>query len=332
MSASPATLTDRYVSAAMRSVPDHFRADLAAELRASIDDQVDARIANGEPAAQAERAVLVDLGDPDVLAAGYTDRPLQLIGPRYYLEWRRLLKLLLSIVLPIAVLGVALGQWLGGAPIGAIIGSTIGIGLTIAIHMAFWVTVAFALVERSPSFRDEHPLAPWTPERLPEPRPSGLGVVDCVASMVMLALLAAAAVWDQLVGFVRIDDRPLSLLSPALWPWWIAGLVAVIAAGIAFQLVLLRARRWTPALAVVNAVIALVVAVPALVLLAQGQLLNEAFFTALIPEDSATEVFRIVAAIAGFAIVVVAGWNIVDGILKSWRMSRPAASGTTDGS
>ena len=103
------TLTDRYVAAAMRTVPEKQRDDLGAELRASIDDQIDARVENGEPHGDAERAVLTELGDPDKLAAGYTDRPLYLIGPRYYLDWWRLLKLLLWIVPACAAFGVALG-------------------------------------------------------------------------------------------------------------------------------------------------------------------------------------------------------------------------------
>ena len=58
--------------------------------------------------------MLTELGDPDKLAAGYTDRPLYLIGPRYYLDWWRLLKLLLWIVPACAAFGVALGQTLAG--------------------------------------------------------------------------------------------------------------------------------------------------------------------------------------------------------------------------
>ena len=81
---STATLTDRYVDAAMRTVPEAQRADLAAELRASIDDQIEARIEQGEQQGDAERAVLIELGDPDRLAAQYTDRPLWLVGPRYF--------------------------------------------------------------------------------------------------------------------------------------------------------------------------------------------------------------------------------------------------------
>ncbi len=110
-----ATLTDRYVETAMRTVPEGQRADLAAELRASIDDQLEARVAQGELRDAAERAVLTDLGDPEKLAADYTDRPLWLIGPRYYLTWWRLTKLLWAIVPVCAAFGVALGQLLSGA-------------------------------------------------------------------------------------------------------------------------------------------------------------------------------------------------------------------------
>ena len=58
-------LIDRYVDAAMRTVPDKQRADLAAELRASIEDQVDARVTEGEERDAAEREVLTALGDPE---------------------------------------------------------------------------------------------------------------------------------------------------------------------------------------------------------------------------------------------------------------------------
>ncbi|HWM16349.1 MAG TPA: permease prefix domain 1-containing protein, partial [Microbacterium sp.] len=132
------TLTDRYVAAAMRTVPEKQRDDLAAELRASIDDQIEARVDGGEPRVTAERSVLTDLGDPDKLAAGYTERPLYLIGPRHYLDWWRLLKLLLAIVLPVSAFGVALGQTLSGAGFGEIVGSVIATLISVAVHLGFW--------------------------------------------------------------------------------------------------------------------------------------------------------------------------------------------------
>ena len=112
-----ATLTQRYITAAIQSLPPESQDDVRAELEASIADAVEARVEHGDQPEAAERATLNELGDPALLAAGYADRPLHLIGPRYYPTWWRLLKLLLLIV-PLCVLGaVALGQALaGGGP------------------------------------------------------------------------------------------------------------------------------------------------------------------------------------------------------------------------
>ena len=92
------TLTDRYLAATLRTVPTPRREEIASELRASIEDMIEDRAGSGQDATVAEREVLTELGNPDLLAARYADRRLQLIGPTYYLVWLRLLKLLLSLV------------------------------------------------------------------------------------------------------------------------------------------------------------------------------------------------------------------------------------------
>src|SRR4051794_9452026 len=176
-----ATLTDRYIDAAMRSVPEKQRDDLSAELRASIDDQIDARIDAGEAQTAAERAVLTELGDPDKLAAGYLERPLWLVGPRYYLDWWRLLKLLWAIVPVCAAFGVALGQTLAGAPFGAIAGSVVAAVIGVIVHVGFWVTLVFVILERTG--HETMDPSPWTPDRLPEPKASGATFAEMVASL-----------------------------------------------------------------------------------------------------------------------------------------------------
>jgi len=320
-----ATLTDRYIDAAMRTVPEKQRPDLSAELRASIGDQIDARTDAGEPHESAERAVLTDLGDPDKLAAGYTDRPLHLIGPRYFLEWWRLLKLLLWIVPVCAAFGIALGQTLAGASFGEVVGTTIAGIIGVIVHVFFWVTLVFAILERSPVESGRNSSAkskdapwppPWSLDRLPEPRQSGAGLADTVASLVFLGLGAVVILWDLLIGFVPGTD--LSFLHPGLWPWWIAGLFVIMALEAVLALLVYAAGRWTFALAVANAVLAVVVAVPALWLLAQGRLLNAEFFTTLVPKDAA-EVNQIMAILAGFGIAIIALWDIIDGFLKARR-------------
>src|SRR5690606_25066648 len=111
------SLSERYIAATINELPAQMHTDVRAELEASIADAISARMDHGEDRATAEHAVLTEMGDPAVLAAGYAERPLQLIGPRYYLTWWRLLRRLLFIVPPI-VLGIsALAQILAGGTI-----------------------------------------------------------------------------------------------------------------------------------------------------------------------------------------------------------------------
>ena len=312
------TLTDRYIQAVTRTIPEQQRGDVAAELRGAIADQLDARLAAGGTLDDAERDVLNELGDPDKLAAGYADRPLYLIGPRYYLEWWRLLKLLLAIVVPLAAFGIALGQTLAGTPIGGIIGSTIGGAITVAVHLAFWTALVFALVERSDEVRTA--FAPWTVDKLPADTPyTGARFTDMIASLVFLAIAAVAFVWDQLVGLVYLDGGWMPFLSPELWPWWAGGLLAAMALDAVLQIVVFLTRRWTTPLAIANAVLNVVVAVPAIWLLSQGMLLNEAFWSAVIPNGEAEKVYGILSVLTGFGIAGIAVWDTIDAFLKARR-------------
>lgn len=313
----PATLTDRYIDAAMRSVPDKQRDDLAAELRASIADDIDARIDAGEPAADAERAVLSELGDPDKLGAGYAERPLWLIGPRYYLQWRRLVTLLLWIVLPCVAFGVSLGLSLSGAPLGSIIGGTVGAFVSTIVHLFFWTALVFVIIERSTPEGTSDPLAPWTLDQLPEPRPRGAGRGDMVASLVWLGVIAGAVVWDHFVGFSPAHPG-LSFLSDGLWPFWAMGLFALLAAEAVLAVAVYAARGWTFALAVVNAVINLLMISGTLSLLAQERLLNLDFWTTIIPDaDSAATVTMIMVILTGFTVVGACVWDAIDAFLKA---------------
>ncbi len=303
----------------MRTVPEAQRDDLATELRASIDDQIEARIADGEPAADAERAVLTELGDPDKLAADYTDRPLHLIGPAYFLDWWRLLKLLLWIVLPSAAFGVSLAQVLAGeGSIGVIIGTVIPVLISATVHLGFWTVLVFAIVERTAKGEGRTPLTPWSVDQLPEPRPKGVGFGDMVASLVFLAIAAGAILWDLFVGFVPTQPG-LSFLNPDLWPVAIFVLFGLMALEAALAIAVYAIHRWTIGLAIVNGLLNLAIAVPAVWLLTQGELINPEYFPTIIGGDGGAEVQSIVAAIVGLVIVGIAVWDTVDASIKAVR-------------
>jgi hypothetical protein len=317
---STTTLTDRYVDAAMRTVPEAQRDDLAAELRASIDDQVEARVEQGDLHDAAERAVLTDLGDPEKLAAQYTDRPLWLVGPRYYLTWWRLTKLLWAIVPACAAFGVALAQTLSGADFGEIVGSVASVTISVIVNIGFWTALVFFIVERSARGTDVGLVGRWTPDDLPEIRERGTGLSDLVASLVFLGIAAGAILWDHFVGFVYTPETGwISFLSPDLWPWYIGALFVLMVFEALLAISVYAKGRWDAGSATINLVLNLTVAGGALWLLSQQQLINPEFFAVVIPADSSETVTTIVQALFAFGVVAVAAWDSVDAFLKARR-------------
>jgi hypothetical protein len=325
-----ATLTERYIGAVTRSLHPDAQNDVRAELAASIGDAVEARTDQGESPVDAERAVLTDLGDPAALAAGYADRPLHLIGPTYYLTWWRLLKLLLWIVPACAMVGVAIGYGIADRPIGEVIGQAVVVGITTIVHVAFWTTLVFFILERTGADAG----VKWSVDSLPEAQEDGAGRKDLIASLIFLGLATAALLWDRFIGFVAFSTGDVDIseglgsqadvmpiLNPDLWPWWIGGALLLIGAEALLTIAVYAGRGWRPALAAANSVLAIVFAAGAVYLVATGQLLNPGFldFT-LYRDDVPSDVGRILSVLLIVGIVGVAVWDIIDG----WRKARRA--------
>lgn len=312
-------LTERYISATITSLPPDAQDDVRAELEASIADATEARLEQGEDPAAAERSVLTELGDPAVLAARYTDRPLHLIGPRYYLAWWRLLKLLLIIVPICAVGGVALAQTIAGAPVEEIIGQAISVGLSSVMHLFFWVTLVFVILERTGA----DTVRTWDLDQLPEPRPTGTGRADLVASLVFAGIGVGALLWDRFRGFVVVDGDVMPFLHPDLWPWALLGLFALIGLEAGLAILIYARGRWTIPLAVTNTALAVLFLSWALTLLGNGLLLNPEFVDTVFRDNGVqADSLRILGVLLVFGIVGVSVWDIIDGWLKTRRDAR----------
>jgi len=310
-----ATLTDRYIAATVKSLPPQLQSEVRDELQASIADAIDARIDQGEPLESAERDVLDELGDPGVLAAGYADRPLHLIGPKFYLTWWRLLKLLIAIVPACAFGGVAIAQALDGATIGGIIGQGIAVALSVAVHIAFWTTLVFFVLERTGAETG----GKWSVDQLPEESHPGTGRADLIASLVMVAIFAGVLLWDQFRGFVP-GGVPLPLLNPGLWPWGIGAVLVLLAAEAALAIAVYARGRWTSAFAWINTGLAVVFASLALTALGRGVLFNPEFVDVVFADNGVdADALTVLAVLAGVGIAGAAVWDAVDGWLKARR-------------
>lgn len=312
-------LTERYLRAAIAGLSTSTQEDVRTELTALIMDATEARIDQGADPVEAERAVLTELGDPAILAAEYADRPLQLIGPRYFLVWKRLLTLLLWIVPPVALVGVAISQVLVGAPLGTLIGESLGVALSAAVHVAFWVTVVFAALERTGAQTGVE----WDVDQLPELQSAGTSRTDTITSVVLAGLFSAALIWDQLRGIVRIDGETLSILNPGLWPTWVLALVALLVLEVALAVVVLIRGRWTGTLAALNTALAVLFMSWALTLIGRGELVNPEFVDLVLHANGVDEAtVRIIAVILAASIIGGSAWDIADGWLKARRDRR----------
>lgn len=318
------TLTERYIAAVVRSLRPETQDDVRSELAASISDAVDARVEQGEAPADAERAVLTELGDPGILAAEYADRPLYLIGPRYFLTWWRLLKLLLIIVPLCAAGGVALGLSISGAPIGEVIGQTIAVVISVIVHLVFWTTLVFAILERSGTDTG----VTWDVDQLPEPQHTASGRGDMIAMLVLMGVAALAVLWDAWRGIAFVGGQWLPALNRDAWAWTIAALLVIIAAEAVLAIVVYARGRWTVPLAVVNTVIAVCFVSLWVTLLARGELFAPSTLDAIFLSGGGDpDVLRILAIILGFGITIFAVLDIVDAWRKTARAARRDSAG-----
>ena len=309
------TFSERYIAATIHELPAELHDEVRPELEGSIADAVDARMAQGEDHDTAERAVLTELGDPAELAAGYADRPLQLIGPRYYLAWWRLLKRLLIIIPPIVFIVVAFAQVLASGNIGTVIAEAIVATISAILHVCFWVTLAFAIMERTGADTG----LTWDVDQLPEPREEHPGGADLVASLIFLGVTLVAIVWDQVPGFIRINEDPVPVLNPELWPWAMAGLLGLIALEIVFAIMLYRRRGWNLTMALVNTVLSVLFFSWVITLLVRGELFSAELLDLAVDNGVGQDSFYTLAVMFGFGVAVISVWDIIDGWVKTYR-------------
>lgn len=271
------TLTDRYIDAALRRLPKRQRPDIDKELRASIADAVDDHLHAGTDPAQAERAVLTKLGDPARLAAAYADRSLHLIGPAFYPEYTRLLAALLATVLPTVAIAIAVVQAVDGATASAVLGRTVGTTITVAVHLAFWTTLAFATIERTSAI----PARTWTPADLPQSPTPRSRPGELLVGTLLLGLFATFVLLSPTLSTEReATGEPIGMLSPWLWDTGtVYVFIAFAAAGLGFAFAE-RQLRWNVPLALTRALVDAVCPAILIYLALADRVLNPAFVSA----------------------------------------------------
>ncbi|WP_330502693.1 hypothetical protein V2I71_13000 [Peribacillus frigoritolerans] len=284
-------LIELYIQEVTRRLPEKNRADIALELQSTIEDMLPE-----DHTEQDVKAVLLKLGDPVTLASGYRDRPMHLIGPRYYDVYISLLKMILpiaAVISLIALVGDNPFRDTGNTVMEAIlkiIGKGISSIISTGIQVFFWLTLSFAILERLDTSKDQSPLTkdlkPWTPENLKDipniSKKKAVPMIEVFASLLGLSVFAAlyfnAA---NLLGVYEKRNGSLIFVTPSfnqdvLNSYWLL-VSCVIIIGMLLTIYKLFLGRWTLKLAFFHAIYQLLYTLAFIIIISNPDLLNPEF-------------------------------------------------------
>ena len=316
-------LTDIYVDNVIGHLPEKSRDDIAAEIRATINDMVEARLGGvdhpaEEPTATAEREVLEELGDPVLLSREYTNSPQHLIGPKSYPLYIWSLRWVLPAVAVLSVLTNVIVH-IATTPqvhIGALLGQTIGSTVTALLITFAIMTILIGLGDRG--------LDGGTTQQLPGPQSKAWSVDDlrrkdtkgsqvraeAILNLIFLVVLAVIPLLPTSLFYVGHLNNGETFINPGLGIGWLLGYWAFLALMAALEVIKLVRSSTSSALLITGMVLDVAMAVFLTIALLTQPVLHPDLTSA-----SSAELQQVITVIAIWAIVI---WDQI----STWRAHR----------
>lgn len=327
-------LIEIYIQEVTRRLPEKNREDIALELRSTIEDML--------PDHHNEKdikLVLEKLGNPVKLASGYRDQPMHLIGPEYFDLYVTLLRMILPIAIVISLIAMVAEYFIGYSGNEGIINSfltIIGQGIVriieVGIQTCFWLTLVFAIIERTVKGKDGQPFstsfAKWTPDNLKNipniPKKKAITKIKVFGSLMWTAIWSTIYFnANHLVGIYKNGGYGLKFVTPSLNQdvllWYLPFVIVVIGLEIALGLYKLIKGQWTKRMAICNAAFQLFGSIVFIVIVINPNLMNRDFITIM------TSIFTI--SVKQFEIWIIGGGiffymlsaaiNVFDGFRKA---------------
>ena len=258
-------LIERYVHQVGRYLPNKERAEIQAELRSQIQDQLDDRY-EGTPTQADVVAVLKELGDPRRMAASYGGQQ-YLVGPDLYPIMMMVLRRGWVLVPPIAILVHVLAALFGdetGNMVGLLVEAGLGAAQATFIFTGI-VVIIFAILQHSGEDLDEITGNDKGFDPLALPEVDVASEVDRVEATFGIAFGTFTVL--AMLYFLRVGGltwqfnlgEPVNVI-PVPVPWLVA-LIAIVAGLVVLQLVALLRGRWTVPTWLVNTLLQIIGAV-----------------------------------------------------------------------
>lgn len=285
--AASSPLVERYVAVTLGHVPITQRQAVEPPLREAIVSEVAHRydrLLGDENTTwdDLEVDVLEDMGDPERVAAAMTNRPLFLIGPRYFLDFKHVLLWLLVIVSPVAAALSVVSSAQEGATVAWMVVDGVVAAVTAALYASALTTLGFAVAEQISRPKAEVVSAAWTIDKLPNAPLTRISASQTATTVVVSLLLAIAIVWQQMwPSLFTQQSEAIPFLNPAHWPWLWCGLVGLLAIEALAAIGRHVRGFWTYTWAAVNLLVVSAIAGTLVWTLLDHTFLNDAFFDAV---------------------------------------------------
>ena len=327
-------LIEVYIQEVTRRLPEKNRGDIALELRSTIEDMLP-----DDYREEDVMSILEKLGSPALLANGYRDQPMYLIGPRYFDVYITLLKMILPIAGVIALISMVATYMFNYSGEEAIInmvisivGEGIGTLLEVGLQVFFWLTLVFAIIERTDKEKGTEPLTAnlkkWTPGDLKNityiPKKRAISKLEIFGSLFWTAIWATLYFYaNRLVGVYENKGEGLEFVTPVfnqevLLSYWPMVLIA-IGFEVALAIYKIFKEQWTNKMAIFNMVYEVFVSALFIVMISNPNLFQPKFITYVTDLFSITKEHLVNWMVGGTILlfVVFAVLNIIEGFRKA---------------
>ncbi|MFJ8244521.1 HAAS signaling domain-containing protein [Peribacillus asahii] len=322
-------LIDIYIQEVTRRLPEKSREDIALELRSTIEDML-----SDDYSEEEVKEVLEKLGNPATLASGYRDQPMHLIGPRYFDVYVTLLKMILPIAAVISLISMIATYFMNYGGEEAVINVVLHIMgegiwriIEVSMQVFFWVTLVFAILERTDKGKDQDPLttslSKWTPDDLKNisyiPKKKTITKFEVFGGLMWTTIWATLYFYaEHLVGVYRGSETGLEFVVPVLnhevllhyWPI----VIVIIGLEVAFSLYKLMKGQWTKSIAIFNTAVQVIGTVVFIVIFSNPDLLHPKFL-AYITDFKQLEKWAVGGVISIF--IISAAIAVFDGFRKA---------------
>ncbi|NMH68416.1 hypothetical protein HF072_06440 [Bacillus sp. RO3] len=331
-------LVELYIQEVMRRLPEKNREDIALELTSSIEDMLPEDYTEGDV-----REVLASLGDPAVLASNYQDRPMHLIGPRYYDLYMTLLKIIIPILASITFIVGAVSSILSYSGETSPIGMFFSIAangavevISIGMQVFFWLTVIFAIIERTVPAHSQLPLTlngkEWTPDDLKDipyiPKEKRISKLEIFGGLIWTVIWSTCYFKASSIIGLYEGTGSGRTFTPIFHEDVLFGYWPLVVLLIGLELFLLlskwKAGIWTRKLALVNTVLQIIPVAVFMIMFRNIEILNTDFTERIQELFNGSFQFQWFYLTASIGLLVAGGINSYEG----WKKSGTVGTGT----